>query len=164
MFRVPVCCSPCNEGGHIFPFVPGQPAAKVAWQVRDILSFLSQVTPQHSVRRINPKEEAFYKYSVETTVKRYLVVVFSKDLTQGAIELIDPSCLPAPVIMSNNGINWNLYIFCRFMRGWVGDMKEIPILSSLFKSFRQICRNDPNSMRLVRLLFEFWRIYVDSRN
>ena len=154
MFRVPVCCSPCNEGGHIFPFVPGQPAAKVAWQVRDILSFLSQVTPQHSVRRINPKEEAFYKYSVETTVKRYLVVVFSKDLTQGAIELIDPSCLPAPVIMSNNGINWNLYIFCRFMRGWVGDMKEIPILSSLFKSFRQICRNDPNSMRLVRLLFE----------
>ena len=55
--------------------------------------------------------------------------------------------------MFRDGKTLRIYYFERYIQGWVGDKKEISILSDLFKSLRQIFNSDNNSILYLCSLF-----------
>ena len=152
MFGTPVCWRSWDDYDHLYPVLGGRLLEVGPWPVRDLLSFLSQIVPGLSVRRVNQKDPG-YKYVVESRAKLYVTLVFSKDLRQAAVEIIDESFLPVPIKQSINGRNWSVYCFRIYSPGWIGDMRKIPVLHSLFKSFSQICRGNEILMHFLRSLF-----------
>lgn len=150
---VPVCF--CREGndGYLFKVLPGGILAEQPWEIRDLLAFLSQIPKSLRAERFGEGEKATLRYYGKLNGEPVFKLSFSRDLKTGNLQLLSDHFLGNWRPMFRDGKMLRIYYFERYIQGWVGDKKEISILSDLFKSLRQIFNSDENSILYLCSLF-----------
>ena len=149
----PVCFRPEGNDGYIFRVLPGGIFAEQPWEIQDLLAFLSQIPNCFQAERFGQSDKRTLRYYAKVNNEPWFIVSLSRDLKIGNIQLLRDHFLQDWRPTIHNGRMLRVCWFGTYLPGWIGDRKEISILSGLYKSLCQIFNSDNNSILYLCSLF-----------
>ena len=149
----PGCFRPEGNDGYIFRVLPGGIFAEQPWEIQDLLAFLSQIPNCFQAERFGQSDKRTLRYYAKVNNEPWFIVSLSRDLKIGNIQLLRDHFLQDWRPTIHNGRMLRVCWFGTYLPGWIGDRKEISILSGLYKSLCQIFNSDNNSILYLCSLF-----------